>query len=65
MQSKFNDIHDNEGLHALELMDGDASHVPALWVLAVIEKLKVVCGKNARGCVYIPAIPISRLYGHG
>ena len=34
--------------HALELMDGDASHVPTLWVLAVIEKLKAVCGKNAR-----------------
>ena len=34
--------------HALELMDGDASHVPILWVLAVIEKLKAVCGKNAR-----------------
>ena len=38
----------DECLHALELMDGDASHVPALWVMAVIEKLKVVCGKNAR-----------------
>ena len=37
----------NEG-HALELMDGDASHVPLNWVLAVIEKLKVVCSKNAR-----------------
>ena len=37
----------NEG-HALELMDGDASHVPLNWVLAVIEKLKIVCGKNAR-----------------
>ena len=34
--------------NALELMDGDASHVPTLWVLAVIEKLKAVCGKNAR-----------------
>ena len=34
--------------HALELMDGDASHVPVTWVLAVIEKLKMVCGKNAR-----------------
>ena len=34
--------------HALELMDGDASHVPTLWVLSVIEKLKAVCGKNAR-----------------
>lgn len=34
--------------HALELMDGDASHVPKLWVLAVIENLKAVCGKNAR-----------------
>ena len=34
--------------HALELMDGDASHVPTLWVMAVIEKLKTVCGKNAR-----------------
>ena len=34
--------------HALELMDGDASHVPTLWVLAVIERLKAVCGKNAR-----------------
>ena len=34
--------------HALELMDGDASHVPTLWVMAVIEKLKAVCGKNAR-----------------
>ena len=34
--------------HALELMDGDASHVPKLWVLAVIEKLKAVCGKYAR-----------------
>ena len=34
--------------HALELMDGDASHVPVSWVLAVIEKLKVVCGKDAR-----------------
>ena len=37
-----------EGLHAVELMDGDALHVPKLWVLAVIEKLKVVCGENAR-----------------
>ena len=37
-----------EGLCALEIMNGDASHVPALWVLAVIDKLKVVCGKNAR-----------------
>ena len=34
--------------HALELMDGDASHVPVLWVLAVLERLKAVCGKNAR-----------------
>ena len=34
--------------HALELMDGDASHVPVTWVLAVIEKLKEVCGKDAR-----------------
>ena len=34
--------------HALELMDGDASHVPTLWVWTVIEKLKAVCGKNAR-----------------
>ena len=34
--------------HALELMDGDASHVPTLWVLAVIERLKAVCGKDAR-----------------
>ena len=34
--------------HALELMDGDASHMPVSWVLAVIEKLKVVCGKDAR-----------------
>ena len=34
--------------HTLELMDGDASHVPKLWVLAVIEKLKAVCGKYAR-----------------
>ena len=34
--------------HALELMDGDASHVPVLWVLAVLERLKTVCGKNAR-----------------
>ena len=34
--------------HVLELMDGDASHVPVSWVLAVIEKLKVVCGKDAR-----------------
>ena len=37
-----------EGLHALELIDGDASHVPTLWALAVIEKLKAACGKNAR-----------------
>ena len=37
-----------EGLYALEIMDGDASHVPVLWVLAVIEKLKNVCGKNTR-----------------
>ena len=29
-------------------LDGDASHVPVTWVLAVIEKLKVVCGKDAR-----------------
>ena len=34
--------------HALELMDGDASHIPVLWVLAVLERLKAVCGKNAR-----------------
>jgi len=34
--------------HALELMDGDASHVPVSWVLAVIEKLKEVCGKDSR-----------------
>ena len=34
--------------HPLELMDGDASHVPVTWVLAVIEKLKVVCEKNAK-----------------
>ncbi|XP_065917959.1 interferon-induced very large GTPase 1-like isoform X2 [Dysidea avara] len=34
--------------HALELMDGDVSHVPVTWVLAVIEELKVVCGKDAR-----------------
>ena len=26
--------------YALELMDGDASHVPTLWVLTVIEKLR-------------------------
>ena len=37
-----------EGLCALEIMDGDASHVPSLWVLAVIDKLKIVCGKSAR-----------------
>ena len=37
-----------EGLCALEIMDGDASHVPSLWVLAVIDRLKFVCGKNAR-----------------
>ena len=34
--------------HALKLMDGDASHVPVTWVLAVTEKLKVVFGKDAR-----------------
>ena len=34
--------------HALELMDGDASHVPISWVVAVIEKLKVVCSKHGR-----------------
>lgn len=34
--------------HALELIDGDASHIPLLWVEAVIERLKAVCGKNAR-----------------
>ena len=37
-----------EGLCALEILDGDALHVPALWVLGVIDKLKVVCGKSAR-----------------
>ena len=30
------------------MLDGDASHVPVIWVLAVIDKLKVVCGKDAR-----------------
>ena len=34
--------------HALELMDGDASHVPILWVLAVLERLKGICDKNSR-----------------
>ena len=34
--------------HSIELMDGDTAHVPVTWVLAVIEKLKVVCGKDAR-----------------
>ena len=29
--------------HALELMDGDALHVPVIWVLAGIEKLRMVC----------------------
>ena len=33
---------------ALELMDGDASHVPVSWVLAVIEKLKIVCEKDSK-----------------
>ena len=37
-----------EGLCTLEIMDEDASHVPSLWVLAVIDKLKIVCGKSAR-----------------
>ena len=34
--------------HALEMMDGEASHVPVKWVLAVIEKLRMMCGKDVQ-----------------
>ena len=37
-----------EGLFALELMDGDVSHVPVLWVKVVIENLKVSYGRNKK-----------------
>ena len=38
--------------HSLELMDGDASHVPITWVKAVLQSLK----QNCRGKIFILSV---------
>ena len=42
---------------ALELLDGEASHFPHIWVSAVLEKLAVILKKNARNPnIYVVSI---------